>query len=161
MPRQIAQGLVDHLADRAQGVLGRNLLLQVDVAEHSVLLLLISTHATYITYLPVERLVPSEIPSTFSAASEAVPLQQTICRVENRRSRCSLPVAILAGLSLRRLNPAWLGSVSCPRSSNRTGGFPASGSRKRLTFSPTEDLPSVSVNRLNQTRRGELLPESV
>jgi hypothetical protein len=37
------------------------------------LLLLISTHATYIPYLPVERLVPSEVPSLFSAASEAVP----------------------------------------------------------------------------------------
>src|ERR1019366_9155639 len=67
------QGLVDHLADRAQRVLGRNPLLEVDVAEHRVLLLLISTHATYITYLPVERLVPFQIPATFSAASSAVP----------------------------------------------------------------------------------------
>src|SRR5205823_4835400 len=38
-----------------------------------------------------------------------------------------------AGLSLGRLNPVWLGSVSCSRSSNRTGGVTASGSRKRLT----------------------------
>jgi hypothetical protein len=38
-----------------------------------------------------------------------------------------------AGLSLRRLNPVWLGSVSCSRSSNRTGGVTASGSRKRCT----------------------------
>src|ERR1019366_6444938 len=67
------QGLVDHLADRAQRVLGRNPLLEGDVAEHRVLLLLVSTHATYITYLPVERLVPSQVPATFSAASEAVP----------------------------------------------------------------------------------------
>ncbi|MGB7554754.1 MAG: hypothetical protein WBM04_10290, partial [Candidatus Korobacteraceae bacterium] len=44
-------------------------------AEHRGLLLLISTHATYITYLPVERRVPFEVPSTFSAASEAVPFQ--------------------------------------------------------------------------------------
>jgi hypothetical protein len=36
-------------------------------------------------------------------------------------------------LSLRRLNPVWLGSVSCSRSSNRTGGVTASGSRKRRT----------------------------
>ena len=73
MRPQIAQGLVDHLADRAQPVLGRNPLLNFDVAEHSVLLFLISTHASYITYLPVERLVPSEVPSTFSAASLAMP----------------------------------------------------------------------------------------
>src|ERR1019366_5080661 len=65
------QGLVDHLADRAQRVLGRNPLLEVDVAEHRVLLLLVSTHATYITYLPVERLVPSQVPATFSVASLA------------------------------------------------------------------------------------------
>ena len=55
-------------------------------------------------------------------------------RVENRRSGFSLPVAV--GLSFRfaRLNPVWLGSVSCSRSSNRTGRFPASGSRKRHTM---------------------------
>jgi hypothetical protein len=46
------------------------------------LLLLISTHATYITYLPVERLVPSQVPSTFSAASEAVPLQNLLSVTE-------------------------------------------------------------------------------
>ena len=40
----------------------------------------------------------------------------------------------LTALSRRRLSPVWLGSVSCSRSSNRTGGFPASGSRKRLTM---------------------------
>src|SRR5271169_2602268 len=71
MRRQTAQGLVHHLPDRAQRVLGRNPLLQVDVAEHSALLLLISTHATYITYLACGRRVPSEIPPHFSAASEA------------------------------------------------------------------------------------------
>src|SRR5215469_17005368 len=54
-------------------------------------------------------------------------------RVENRRSGFSLPVA-LTKLSPRRLSPVWLGSVSCSRSSNRTGGFPASGSRKRHTM---------------------------
>ena len=33
-----------------------------------------------------------------------------------------------------RLNPVWRNSVSCSRSSNRTGRFPASGSRKRHTM---------------------------
>ena len=37
-------------------------------------------------------------------------------------------------LSPRHLSPVWLGSVSCSRSSNRTGRFPASGSRKRHTM---------------------------
>ena len=40
---------------------------------------------------------------------------------------------LLTALSRRRLSPVWLSSVSCSRSSNRTGGFPASGSRKRHT----------------------------
>jgi hypothetical protein len=39
----------------------------------------------------------------------------------------------LTKLSRRRLSPVWLSSGSCSRSSNRTGGFPASGSRKRRT----------------------------
>ena len=33
----------------------------------------------------------------------------------------------MAGLSLRRLSPVWLSSVSSSRSSNRTGAFRASG----------------------------------
>ena len=41
---------------------------------------------------------------------------------------------LLTRLSRRRLSPVWRGSVSCSRSSNRTGGFPASGSRKRHTM---------------------------
>jgi hypothetical protein len=41
---------------------------------------------------------------------------------------------LLTKLSRRRLSPVWLGPVSCSRSSNRTGRFPASGSRKRLTM---------------------------
>jgi|GEM_PF-5743899 hypothetical protein len=36
-------------------------------------------------------------------------------------------------MELRRRNPVGLGSGSCSRSSNRTGRFPASGSRKRRT----------------------------
>jgi len=35
---------------------------------------------------------------------------------------------------MTRLNPVWRNSVSCSRSSNRTGRFPASGSRKRHTM---------------------------
>jgi hypothetical protein len=42
-------------------------------------------------------------------------------------------VAIGLGFRFARLSPVWLGSVSCSRSSNRTGRFPASGSRKRRT----------------------------
>src|SRR5262252_2205328 len=41
---------------------------------------------------------------------------------------------LLTKLSRRRLSPVWRSSVSCSRSSNRTGGFPASGSRKRHTM---------------------------
>src|ERR1019366_1737701 len=54
-------------------------------------------------------------------------------RVENRRSGFSLPVAVGLGFRFTRRNPVWPGSVSCSRSSNRTGGVTASGSRKRLT----------------------------
>jgi len=45
------------------------------------------------------------------------------------------------------------------RSSNRTGGFPASGSRKRLTRSPTEGSRSGVVTGPSQTRSAETLPE--
>jgi hypothetical protein len=38
----------------------------------------------------------------------------------------------MAGLSLRRLSPVWLSSVSSSRSSNRTGAFRASGSRRKV-----------------------------
>jgi hypothetical protein len=38
------------------------------------------------------------------------------------------------GFRFARLNPVWPGSVSCSRSSNRTGGVTASGSRKRRTL---------------------------
>jgi hypothetical protein len=41
---------------------------------------------------------------------------------------------LLTKLSRHRLSPVGRGSVSCSRSSNRTGGFPASGSRKRHTI---------------------------
>ena len=51
----------------------------------------------------------------------------------------------LTALSRRRLSPVGLGSVSCSRSSNRTGGFPASGSRKRHTPNPTRQVtPSAT-----------------
>src|SRR6266567_492272 len=65
----------------------------------------------------------------------------------------------VAELSHRRLSPVWLGSVSCSRSSNRTGGSPASGSRKGLTFSPTEDRWPAWVSRPSRTHRREIPPE--
>jgi hypothetical protein len=43
-------------------------------------------------------------------------------------------VAVGLGFRFTRRNPVWPGSVSCSRSSNRTGGVTASGSRKRLTW---------------------------
>src|ERR1019366_4941984 len=64
-------------------------------------------------------------------------------------------------LSLRRLSPVWPGPVSCPRSSNRTGRFPASGSRKRLTLLPTEGLRSDVVTGPNHTQSSETPPENV
>jgi hypothetical protein len=58
----------------------------------------------------------------------------------------------LTKLSRRRLSPVWLGSVSGSRSSNRTGGFPASGSRKRPTMvgvtPPATSEHSIGVVRL-------------
>ena len=56
-------------------------------------------------------------------------------RVESRTGAVALVSRWrLTALSRRRLSPVWLDSVSCSRSSNRTGGFPASGSRKRHTL---------------------------
>ena len=81
-------------------------------------------------------------------------------RVENRRSNCSLPVDNSTWLSPRHLSPVWLGPVSCPRSSNRTSRFPASGSRKRLTLSPTEGSRSGVVTGPGHTRSEETLPEN-
>ena len=43
-------------------------------------------------------------------------------------------MAVGLGFRFTRRNPVWPGSVSCSRSSNRTGGVTASGSRKRLTW---------------------------
>src|SRR5438094_530985 len=63
-------------------------------------------------------------------------------------------------LSPRHLSPVWLGPVSCPRSSNRTSRFPASGSRKRLTLSPTEGSRSGVVTGPGHTRSEETLPEN-
>src|SRR5271157_562942 len=82
-------------------------------------------------------------------------------RVENRRSNCSLPVVSRLGFRPRHLSPVWLGPVSCSRSSNRTGSFPASGSRKRLTLSPTEGSQYDVVTAPNHTQNEETLPESV
>src|ERR1700681_2993247 len=44
------------------------------------------------------------------------------------------------------------------RSSNRTGRFPASGSRKRLTLSPTEGSRSGVVTGPSHTQSAETLP---
>ena len=81
-------------------------------------------------------------------------------RVENRRSGFSLPVAV-GCFRMTRLNPVWRNSVSCSRSSNRTGRFPASGSRKRLTRSPTEGSRSGVVTGPTHTQSAETLPENV
>ena len=55
--------------------------------------------------------------------------------VESRTGAVALASRwLLTKLSRRRLSPVWLGPVSCSRSSNRTGRFPASGSRKRHTM---------------------------
>ncbi len=82
-------------------------------------------------------------------------------RVESRTGAVAVVSRWLyvAGLSHRRRSPVWLGAVSCSRSSNRTGGSPASGSRKRLTFSPTEDRWPAQVNRPSRTQRREIPPE--
>jgi hypothetical protein len=59
----------------------------------------------------------------------------SVMGVESRTGAVALVSRwLVTGLSPRRLNPVWLDSVSCSRSSNRTGGFPASGSRKRHTM---------------------------
>jgi hypothetical protein len=55
--------------------------------------------------------------------------------VESRTGAVALASRWLLGcFRMTRLNPVWRNSVSCSRSSNRTGRFPASGSRKRLTM---------------------------
>ena len=82
-------------------------------------------------------------------------------RVESRTGAVALASRWLLGLLSRaRLNPVWLDSVSCSRSSNRTSRFPASGSRKRLTLAPTEGSWSGVVTGPSQTRSAEMLPES-
>jgi hypothetical protein len=53
-------------------------------------------------------------------------------RVESRTGAVALVSRwLLTRLSQRRLNPVWHGSVSCSRSSNRTGAFHAFGSRRK------------------------------
>src|ERR1039457_5155811 len=83
-------------------------------------------------------------------------------RVESRTGAVALASRWLLGCFRRaRLNPVWRNSVSCSRSSNRTGSFPASGSRKRLTRSPTEDSLYDVVTAPDHTQNEETLPESV
>src|ERR1700757_3561612 len=84
------------------------------------------------------------------------------CRVESRTGAVTLVSRWLVDwLSPRHLSPVWLGPVSCSRSSNRTGSFPASGSRKRLTLSPTEDSRYGVVIAPDHTQNEETRPESV
>jgi len=53
-------------------------------------------------------------------------------RVESRTGAVALVFRwLITRLSPCRLSPAWLGSVSCSRSSNRTGAFRAFGSRRK------------------------------
>jgi hypothetical protein len=60
----------------------------------------------------------------------------------------------LTWLSPRHLSPVWLSSVSCSRSSNRTGRFPASGSRKRRTPNQVRHVtpPATSEHNLGVPR---------
>src|ERR1700730_3874679 len=49
-------------------------------------------------------------------------------------------------------------SVSTSRSSNRTGGSPASGSRRRLTLSPTENCVSVCPDEQDPRLHRDMYP---
>src|ERR1700735_775666 len=51
-------------------------------------------------------------------------------------------------------------SVSTSRSSNRTGGSPASGSRRRLTLSPTESCVSVCLDERDPRLHRDVYPET-
>src|ERR1700758_2703554 len=51
-------------------------------------------------------------------------------------------------------------SVSTSRSSNRTGGSPASGSRRRLTLSPTESCVSAGQAEQDPTPHKDMYPET-
>jgi len=53
----------------------------------------------------------------------------------------------VAQFSRRRLSPVWLGSVSCSRSSNRTCGTTASGSRRKCHEVAHGRLPVRAVRR--------------
>src|SRR5260370_41025981 len=83
----------------------------------------------------------------------------TVSRVEMWRGGLGaaylLPVLSSAGASLAE--PC---SVSTSRSSNRTGGTSASGSRRRLTVSPTEGGRSAVQAGPNQTRRAVGHPDT-
>jgi hypothetical protein len=61
---------------------------------------------------------------------------------------------LLTTLSRHRRSPVWLGSVSCSRSSDRTGRFPASGSRKRRIPQPTRYVtpPATSEHQSGAAR---------
>ena len=79
-------------------------------------------------------------------------------RVENRRSDCSLPVDMRLGFRLVTSVRFDLVLFPVPAHRTRTGGFPASGSRKRLTHAPTEDSRYGVVTGPNHTQNEETLP---
>src|SRR5713101_7274456 len=74
--------------------------------------------------------VPKDAADSRQLTTEIRPVVQW--RVESRTGAVALASRWLLGcFRMARLNPVWLNPVSCSRSSNRTGRFPASGSRKR------------------------------
>jgi hypothetical protein len=75
-------------------------------------------------------------------------------RVENRRSDCSLPVDVRLGFRLPSVRFD-LVLFPVPAHRTRTGGFLASGSRKRLTHAPTEDSQYGVVTGPNRTQNEE------
>src|ERR1035438_2095268 len=65
-------------------------------------------------------------------------------RVESRTGAVALASRWLLGCFRRaRLNPVWRNSVSCSRSSNRTGRFPASGSETQRVWLASIVTPHV------------------
>jgi hypothetical protein len=52
--RQFGQGLIHHLAYPPQRVTGRHPLFQTDIAENPILLLIVSAHACFLPYFPVQ-----------------------------------------------------------------------------------------------------------
>ena len=93
-----------------------------------------SGHAGWFERLLAELNIELWMGDAAKIAAKRVRKPKTDRRVESRTGAGTLVSRwLLTTLSRRRLSPVWLGSVSCSRSSNRTGRFPVSGSRKRRT----------------------------